>query len=222
MKDKVIGIYKITNPKGKIYIGQSVNINKRFLYYKGLQCKGQKKVYSSLFKYGFENHKFEIITQGLYNKELLNDLEKHYIQLYNSYRNGLNLSIGGGTLGSGKDHPCYGRKLTKEHREKISIKSRNISEETREKIRISSTGRKHTEETKLKLKEKHLNKVMSLESREKMRKNLLNTKRHSKKVIDTSTGIEYDCAKDLSVISGIKYHTLIKMLKHNNSNYHYK
>ncbi len=222
MKKKIVGIYKITNPKGRVYIGQSINIFKRFSYYKMLQCKGQKKVYASLSKYGFENHKFEIVTEGDFNKNLLDELEKHYIQVYNSFRNGLNLSIGGGTLGSGINHPCYGKKLTKEHREKIGIKSRNISEATREKIRLNSTGRKHTEETKLRLREKHLNKVMSVEAREKMRLNLLGSKRNTKKVIDTNTGIEYNCAKELSVLAGIKYHTLIRMLKFNNTNYHYK
>ena len=71
MKKKIVGIYKITNPKGRVYIGQSINIFKRFSYYKMLQCKGQKKVYSSLVKYGYENHKFEIVTEGDFNKNLL-------------------------------------------------------------------------------------------------------------------------------------------------------
>ena len=37
----MIGIYKITNPKGKIYIGQSINIENRFKVYKRYNCKGQ-------------------------------------------------------------------------------------------------------------------------------------------------------------------------------------
>ena len=45
---KKIGIYKITNLiNGKIYIGQSVNILKRWLSYKKLNCKGQPKLYRS-------------------------------------------------------------------------------------------------------------------------------------------------------------------------------
>ena len=46
----MIGIYKITNPTNKIYIGQSIDIKKRFNQYKNLQCKGQKALYSSLLK----------------------------------------------------------------------------------------------------------------------------------------------------------------------------
>lgn len=59
------GIYKITNPKGKIYIGQSIDINKRFNRYKSLQCKGQPKLYNSIKKYGWENHITEIIEECL-------------------------------------------------------------------------------------------------------------------------------------------------------------
>jgi len=57
------GIYKITSPTGKIYIGQSIDIEKRFKYYKKLYCKQQTKLYFSLKKYGCENHIFEIIEE---------------------------------------------------------------------------------------------------------------------------------------------------------------
>ena len=59
----MIGIYKIVNPNGKLYIGQSTNIEKRWRTYKTLHCKGQIKLYNSLKKHGFENHKFEIIEE---------------------------------------------------------------------------------------------------------------------------------------------------------------
>jgi hypothetical protein len=57
----MIGIYKITNPKGKVYIGQSWNIEKREIDYKKLQCKSQKKILYSIKKYGWDSHLFEII-----------------------------------------------------------------------------------------------------------------------------------------------------------------
>jgi group I intron endonuclease len=59
----MIGIYKIVNPNGKLYIGQSTNIEKRWRDYKTLHCKGQTKLYNSLRKHSFENHKFEIIEE---------------------------------------------------------------------------------------------------------------------------------------------------------------
>jgi group I intron endonuclease len=59
-----IGIYKITSPSNKIYIGQSINIEKRWKKdYYSLRCITQTKLYNSFKKYGPENHKFEIIEE---------------------------------------------------------------------------------------------------------------------------------------------------------------
>lgn len=57
------GIYKITSPTGKIYIGQSVNLKRRFRDYKKLtnKIKNQRKLYRSFLKHGVENHQFDII-----------------------------------------------------------------------------------------------------------------------------------------------------------------
>jgi hypothetical protein len=74
--DKKIGIYKITNPQGKIYIGQSNDIYHRFYSYKKLNCKGQIKLYNSLLKYGVDDHQFEIIEECL--SEQLDEKEKQY------------------------------------------------------------------------------------------------------------------------------------------------
>lgn len=59
----IIGIYKITNPKGKVYIGKSNNILKRYYKYKNIKCHKQIRIYNSLKKYGPENHEFEIIEE---------------------------------------------------------------------------------------------------------------------------------------------------------------
>ena len=92
---KLSGIYKITNPNGKIYIGQSHDINNRFKMYKRLECKGQKYLYSSLIKYGCDSHIFEILEQC--PPKDMNNLEIKYISYYNSTdRNlGMNLTSGG-------------------------------------------------------------------------------------------------------------------------------
>jgi predicted GIY-YIG superfamily endonuclease len=75
-----IGIYKITNPKGKIYIGQSIDIERRFKEYKKLTCKKQPKLYNSLQKYGVENHKFHIIEECFI--EQLNEKETYWKKYY--------------------------------------------------------------------------------------------------------------------------------------------
>lgn len=56
-------VYKITNPIGMIYIGCASNLKRRFSRYKCLDCKSQPKLYESMLKYKFENHKFEIVEQ---------------------------------------------------------------------------------------------------------------------------------------------------------------
>lgn len=94
------GIYKITNPKGRTYIGQSKNLNQRIIRYKKLQCcKNQLFLYRSFLKHGVENHTFEVAERGDYNKSELNILEKKYIKEFNSYNGwkngGLNLTTGG-------------------------------------------------------------------------------------------------------------------------------
>jgi group I intron endonuclease len=60
----MVGIYKITSPNKKIYIGQSINIEKRFKWYLRLYGPNiQPKIYNSLKKYGPENHIFEVIEE---------------------------------------------------------------------------------------------------------------------------------------------------------------
>lgn len=76
------GIYKITSPSGKIYIGQSWDIQRRWKFHK----RGKEKTYlqNSFNKYGYENHKFEIIYEMPFDviQEDLNDAEIVFIKLY--------------------------------------------------------------------------------------------------------------------------------------------
>jgi group I intron endonuclease len=76
----MVGIYKITNPKGKVYIGQSVNIPSRKNKYTLNHTKGQPKISRSITKYGFENHLFEIIEEC--SIEQLNEKETYWKQYY--------------------------------------------------------------------------------------------------------------------------------------------
>jgi len=78
-----IGIYKITSPSNKIYIGQSINIKRRFNQYRLLDKSSiGPKLYNSLKKHGPKNHKFEILEE-CYVQEL-NGKEVHYKLEYNS------------------------------------------------------------------------------------------------------------------------------------------
>ena len=59
----MIGIYKITNPKGKIYIGQSTNIEERWEKGHKYNSGSGKKFKNSLNKYGWGKHKKEILEE---------------------------------------------------------------------------------------------------------------------------------------------------------------
>jgi len=110
----MVGIYKITNPNGKVYIGQSIHIDKRFYQYrkKRKECIGVK-ILNSLIKYGIENHSFHILEEC--EIDVLNQKEIYWINYYDSIEKGLNLELGG----SGGPR----------------------SKETKEKIRKSSIGK---------------------------------------------------------------------------------
>ena len=47
-----MGIYRLISPKGKSYIGQSVNLEKRILAYARHDCTFQTKIYNAICKYG--------------------------------------------------------------------------------------------------------------------------------------------------------------------------
>jgi len=59
--NKKSGIYYLTSPSNKCYVGRSVNINRRISTYRNLNCKRQTKLYHALLKYGFENFRIQIL-----------------------------------------------------------------------------------------------------------------------------------------------------------------
>ena len=95
-------IYKITNLiNGKIYIGQTIHPERRWIEHKQKSKHGKEKhpIHLALEKYGCENFIFEVIewTED-YNQE-----EKRLIKEYNSIcPNGYNVSEGG------ENHTMYG------------------------------------------------------------------------------------------------------------------
>lgn len=93
-----IGVYKIENLiNHKIYIGQSVEIEKR--WQKHLSAKDDFVIHRALHKYGKENFSFQIIEEC--NLLDLDKKEKYWITYYNSLvPNGYNM-IQGGSNGAG-------------------------------------------------------------------------------------------------------------------------
>jgi group I intron endonuclease len=151
----MIGIYKITSPSGKIYIGQTTNYSKRYNAYKNHKCKGQPKLFASIEKYGFINHTIEIVKEC--QVEYLNYYERYYQEYYESVLNGLNLRYTATTDKSGF--------MSEESKKKMSDsgKGKVMSEEWRKNLSIAGMGRKHTEEEKQKISQANKGKKKTAE-----------------------------------------------------------
>jgi len=137
------GIYKIISPINKVYIGQALSIYKRWNYgYKNLQCQNQPKIYDSLKKYGWEQHKFEIIEEcypsRLDQREVFH--KKQFIKKY-GWENALFTKV--------KDKK--GGKQSKETRDKRSkiLMGHEVSEETRNKISLKNLGKIRNKEHRI-------------------------------------------------------------------------
>lgn len=215
----MIGIYKITNQKNKVYIGQSITLEKRILRYKKLKCEEQPKIYRSLFKYGVEDHKFEIIEEC--SIELLNERERYWQEHYNVLENGLNCVftktnekkqlVSNETklkISNLKKGNLYwlGKKHTKESKYKMrkANEGKILSDEI--KLKVSNSLKNHivSNETKLKISENNSkfwkNKKRCLSTKEKMSE----SKKWKKIILDVNTGIFYSSILDAEKIYNIK------------------
>lgn len=195
----MIGIYKITNQKGKVYIGQSRDLIRRELHYKKYiksSCR-QVKLVNSINKYGWESHLFEIIEECEFDK--LNIRERYWQEYYNSVENGLNC-----IYTKTNDKPSSFGKETRE-KMRISQKGSKKSNETKLKMSISRTGHKLTDDIKLKISNSRKGIQYSIETIEKMK--ISASKRNLKPISCLSpdnTYTEFDSFKDAARHIGVK------------------
>ena len=89
------GIYKITNLiNDKSYIGQSIHIEERWRKHRNYPSEySEYPLYRAFRKYGLENFSFEILEYCQENE--LNEKEKYYISLYQTFGQGYNQTEGG-------------------------------------------------------------------------------------------------------------------------------
>jgi group I intron endonuclease len=209
------GIYKITNPNGKIYIGQSVNPIQRLKHYKRLDCREQPKIYNSLIKYGIENHVFEVIH--FCRVEELNHFERYYQELYNVIKNGLNCRLTITTDKSGY--------FSDETKLKMSIaqKGRVVSEEIKLKMSIARKGtkkgldnpffnKKHNKQSKLRMSNARKGTRLGLENN------------NSRIILDLNNGVFYYSVNELTKSINFSKSYLSEMLrgsKHNKTQFIY-
>jgi group I intron endonuclease len=148
MSTKICGIYKITHHEsGKCYIGQSVDINRRWYIhrnYSNIKEKNRSAIASALQKYGIDAFDFKILEEC--SREMSNDREIYWIAHFGSLSpNGYNMNTGGG-------------------------QAFTFSEETRRKMSEGQKGQKQSEETRRKRSEAMKGHVVTEETRHKISK----------------------------------------------------
>ncbi len=167
-------VYKITNLlNNKVYVGVHKTANPMDEY-----LGSGRAIKNAIIKYGRENFKKEILYSNLSMKEAYDIESKIVNEEFVNSPNTYNIKIGGYGGGiahteetrkkiseayRGKGNPFYGKRHTKDLIEKMrrqtGSKNPNYgnrfhhSDEAKDKISKSMSGRKHSEETKRKISE---------------------------------------------------------------------
>ena len=192
-------IYMHTSPSGKSYIGQTNDYNARCKdHKKGNKCRAFS---NAIKKYKWDNFTHTILKDNLTVEEA-NQWEAHYIKELNTLRpNGYNLKSGGmnalysdesklkmsiSAKARGATKKNY--TLTDEHKAKLST------------AKIGKTswnkGKTHSEEHKLKLSNARKKRVITEETKIKMRASLTGMKRTPAQIVNMKAGQAKRWGKD--------------------------
>lgn len=96
-----VGVYKLTAPNGKVYIGQSRNLGKRLKYYSydsAASSRRQPRLYNSLRKYGYASFTIDVLItfEEDIDQSALDFCETLWIRIFDSTgKEGLNCRPGG-------------------------------------------------------------------------------------------------------------------------------
>ena len=93
----MFNIYKISNTiNDKLYIGVTTRaIEERFQEHKSrIEERNSIHLYQAMEKYGRDKFQIELICTANSREEMF-EKEKYYIQYYNSYNNGYNMTLSG-------------------------------------------------------------------------------------------------------------------------------
>lgn len=137
-------VYRYVSPDGKSYVGQTINESRRKLEFKRSVRSNtyrSSKLKEAIELYGFDNFRYEVLFMVEYvSKEEaqreLYKMEMYFIEYYDSYNNGYNMTFGGDGV---KGCPLEGaakESMIKKLKEYYSIHDNPFK------------GKKHSDETK--------------------------------------------------------------------------
>ena len=173
-------IYLITNIENKKqYVGiTKFSLEERFSQH----IKWGFILTEAIQKYGHQKFSIKLIEE-VESAERVYELEQYYIKQYDTkVPNGYNLTDGGDGIFGWEASEEYRQECSERvkqlHKEKkVGMYGKNHSEETKKKMSVSAKGnknclgRKLSEESKQKIREKHLRKVVSEETKKKISEN---------------------------------------------------
>ncbi len=159
-----IGIYCIENLiNSKKYFGQSIDLNGRLSKHKSKlkhNCHENKHLQDAYDKYGVDSFRFYIVEECEICE--LDEREKYYIALNDSdnREHGYNIEPGGNK----------NKQLSDETKEKLRLANlgKKASQETKEKISIANKGRKISDEQRQFLRDLHTGSHLSEETKKKI------------------------------------------------------
>lgn len=198
--ETISGIYKIENMiNGKVYIGSAVNIaRRRNTHLSTLKHNKHENIIlqQAYNKYGSEAFKFEIL-EIITDKSLLIIREQYYLNLYRCFKKKYGYNICPNAYSSlGVPCPYKGIPRTEEVKEKIRQSlflmnnGKTVSDETRKKMSDSGKGKSQSKE--------HIKKRINVRGKHS----------EAKLVLNTQTGIYYDCGPDAADSENINHSTL--------------
>jgi group I intron endonuclease len=197
----MVGIYRITNlVNGKTYIGQSIDIKRRFCDHRCISHESNIHLKRALKKYGKDNFRYEVLEECDISE--LDEKEIYYISTLKPEYN-----IASGGQSSLRAYPEEVKKVISqkakaqwermtdeekryriEHNLKGQPKGHPVSAETREKLRDENLGKKQSAETINKRKQTFI---------EKKKNGYVQTNAgHRKKIICVETGEIFDSVKE--------------------------
>lgn len=163
MKKSTAGIYKITSPSGKVYIGQSWNIQRRWIYYKyNYEYSRQFPLMNSILKYGYKSHNFEVVH------ELPADVEQSVMDRYEQFYMDTYREAGIKLLNC-KEAGSNGKPSAEAIQRQIAGQTgKKRSQETKNRISFSNTGVPFTQERKDNIGKANTGKVPTQQHRDKI------------------------------------------------------